>query len=97
MTGHIILPGTRPRPEPSRAAQAVPARVVTARVDGTDAHDASGGAGVVKVPPLAGLVKDWDLPGLPADCAPGRASELLTDAQARARITATPTDGPSAA
>jgi hypothetical protein len=31
-------------------------------------------------------VKDWDMPGLPADCAPGRAPELLTDEQARARI-----------
>jgi hypothetical protein len=31
-------------------------------------------------------VKDWDLPGLPADCAPGRAPELLTDAQVNARI-----------
>nr|WP_031942413.1 helix-turn-helix domain-containing protein [Streptomyces rochei]BAP15802.1 hypothetical protein [Streptomyces rochei] len=33
-----------------------------------------------------GPVKDWDLPGLPADCAPGRAPELLTDAQVNARI-----------
>ncbi|SEB29426.1 hypothetical protein SAMN04490357_0001 [Streptomyces misionensis] len=34
----------------------------------------------------SGPVKDWDLPGLPADCAPGRAPELLTDAQVTARI-----------
>ncbi|MFE3152807.1 hypothetical protein ACFXJ6_40240 [Streptomyces sp. NPDC059218] len=34
----------------------------------------------------AGPVKDWDIPGLPADCAPGRAPELLTDTQAHARI-----------
>ncbi|WP_332010494.1 hypothetical protein OH736_45985 (plasmid) [Streptomyces sp. NBC_01650] len=34
----------------------------------------------------AGPVKDWDLAGLPADCAPGRAPELLTDTQAHARI-----------
>jgi hypothetical protein len=30
--------------------------------------------------------KDWELPDLPADCAPGRAPELLTDTQARARM-----------
>ncbi|MEW1552193.1 hypothetical protein [Streptomyces tsukubensis] len=29
---------------------------------------------------------DWDLPSLPADCVPGRTPELLTDAQAHARI-----------
>ncbi|MFI2026080.1 helix-turn-helix domain-containing protein [Streptomyces olivaceoviridis] len=29
---------------------------------------------------------DWDLPGLPADCAPGRVPDLLTDAQAAARL-----------
>ncbi|MDQ0913727.1 hypothetical protein QFZ22_009799 [Streptomyces canus] len=37
-------------------------------------------------PAPVGPVKDWDLPGLPADCAPGRAPELLTDAQVTARI-----------
>ena len=31
-------------------------------------------------------MKDWDLPGLPAGCAPGRAPELLTDTQVNARI-----------
>lgn len=31
-------------------------------------------------------MKDWDLPGLPADCAPGREPALLTDSQAHARI-----------
>ncbi|MFJ5851250.1 hypothetical protein [Streptomyces sp. NPDC092903] len=30
--------------------------------------------------------QDWDQPGLPADCAPGRAPGLLTDAQAHARM-----------
>ncbi|MFJ8856653.1 hypothetical protein [Streptomyces sp. NPDC102437] len=34
----------------------------------------------------AGPAHDWDLPGLPDDCAPGRRPELLTDGQARARI-----------
>ncbi|TXR91757.1 hypothetical protein EAO73_35840 [Streptomyces sp. col6] len=29
---------------------------------------------------------DWDLPGLPAGCAPGRAPGLLTEEQSRARI-----------
>lgn len=30
--------------------------------------------------------RDWHLPSLPADCAPGRAPQLLTDTQAHARI-----------
>ncbi|NEA18510.1 helix-turn-helix domain-containing protein [Streptomyces halstedii] len=30
--------------------------------------------------------KDWDQPGLPLACAPGRVPELLTDAQAHARM-----------
>ncbi|MCT2544307.1 DUF2637 domain-containing protein [Streptomyces atratus] len=34
----------------------------------------------------AGPTHDWDLSGLPDDCAPGRRPELLTDGQARARI-----------
>ncbi|MFD9684077.1 hypothetical protein ACFWAD_29695 [Rhodococcus sp. NPDC059969] len=34
----------------------------------------------------AGPVKDWDIPGLPADCAPGQKPDLLTDNQAHARI-----------
>ncbi len=60
------------------AAQTAPARV-TARLD--DEHQ--------EQPPTkpAGPVKDWDLPGLPADCAPGRTPELLTDAQVVARMT----------
>ncbi|MFJ6015192.1 hypothetical protein [Streptomyces sp. NPDC092952] len=31
-------------------------------------------------------VKDWDLPDLPPECGSGLAPELLTDAQAQARI-----------
>ncbi|MFF4181554.1 helix-turn-helix domain-containing protein, partial [Streptomyces sp. NPDC001750] len=34
----------------------------------------------------AAPVQDWELPGLPEDCAPGRLPALLTDAQSRARI-----------
>ncbi|MFI9630947.1 hypothetical protein, partial [Streptomyces sp. NPDC052042] len=34
----------------------------------------------------AGPVRDWDLPGLPDACAPGRVPEYLTDAQVTARI-----------
>ncbi|MFF7366043.1 hypothetical protein, partial [Streptomyces sp. NPDC008125] len=61
------------------AAQTAPARV-SARVDADQEQ-----------PPTlpqrpAGPVKDWDLPGLPADCKPGCAPELLTDEQSRARI-----------
>lgn len=37
-------------------------------------------------PAPARPTRDWDLPGLPADCAPGRKPELLTDAQVTARI-----------
>ncbi|MGW6648218.1 hypothetical protein ACWF80_38025, partial [Streptomyces iakyrus] len=58
------------------ATQAAAARVVTARVD-IDEHQEQ---------QPAGPVKDWDLPDLPADCAPGRAPELLTDTQVTARI-----------
>ncbi|MFF3558406.1 hypothetical protein ACFYXL_33895 [Streptomyces tsukubensis] len=58
------------------AAAPGPARV-TARVDEHQEDEPA---------PAAGPVKDWDLPGLPADCAPGRAPELLTDAQVNARI-----------
>ncbi len=59
------------------ASQTAPARVVTARVDEHQEDEPA---------PAAGPVKDWDLPGLPADCAPGRAPELLTDSQVTARI-----------
>ncbi|WP_406723373.1 helix-turn-helix domain-containing protein (plasmid) [Streptomyces althioticus] len=37
-------------------------------------------------PPPPASPHDWDLPGLPADCAPGRKPELLTEAQATARL-----------
>ncbi|MFJ2645047.1 hypothetical protein [Streptomyces sp. NPDC087511] len=52
---------------------------VSARLDVSDRQEQPAAA-------PAGPVKDWDLPGLPADCAPGRAPELLTDTQAHARI-----------
>lgn len=58
------------------AIQVAPARVVTVRVDADEHQEQQ----------PAGPVKDWDLPGLPADCAPGRVPELLTEAQVRARI-----------
>lgn len=68
--------------EPAAAAprQDAPARV-TARVD---EHQEQ---------PPAGPLKDWDLLGLPADCAPGRGPELLTDAQVNARSRLRPHPG----
>ncbi|NEA15550.1 hypothetical protein [Streptomyces halstedii] len=36
--------------------------------------------------PLPRSAQDWDDPGLPADCAPGRLPGLLTVAQVHARI-----------
>lgn len=62
---------------------------ITARVE--DAEEVEGIKGQEHEPPAArpakaALPKDWELPDLPADCAPGRAPELLTDAQSRARI-----------
>ncbi|WP_327278455.1 helix-turn-helix domain-containing protein (plasmid) [Streptomyces sp. NBC_01224] len=76
----------------ARPADRAPARKdVTASV--AAAHAAAGRVSarvdvVDQEPPAekAGPVKDWDLAGLPADCAPGRAPELLTDTQAHARI-----------
>ncbi|MFI1840320.1 hypothetical protein [Streptomyces olivaceoviridis] len=62
------------------AAQAAAPGRVTARIE--DQEDKSAPA----APQPKGPVKDWDLPGLPADCAPGRAPELLTDTQVTARI-----------
>ncbi|MFJ1610452.1 hypothetical protein ACIOHS_45190 [Streptomyces sp. NPDC088253] len=52
---------------------------VTARVDDNERQE--------QQPELpATPVKDWELPELPADCAPGRVPDLLTDEQARARV-----------
>ncbi|GBF63544.1 hypothetical protein TMEN_6171 [Trichophyton mentagrophytes] len=62
------------------AAQAAPGRV-TARIEDQEDEPAP-----QPVPAPAGPGKDWDLPDLPADCAPGRVPDLLTDEQARARI-----------
>ncbi|MFE2718887.1 hypothetical protein ACFXKI_45025 [Streptomyces mirabilis] len=60
------------------AAQTTPARV-TARVDDNERQE--------QQPELPAVpVKDWELPELPAGCAPGRVPKLLTDEQARARI-----------
>ncbi|MFJ5646406.1 hypothetical protein [Streptomyces sp. NPDC093223] len=79
-------PGTTVVSEPTPALQRAvtapaasvpaPARVV-ARIDAADPEPPR---------PATGPVKDWDRPGLPADCAPGRAPELLTDAQVTARM-----------
>ncbi|MEV6134331.1 helix-turn-helix domain-containing protein [Streptomyces violaceusniger] len=41
---------------------------------------------VAPIPEPRHTSQDWDLPGLPAECSPGRAPHLLTDAQATARI-----------
>jgi hypothetical protein len=62
------------------AAQTAPGRV-TARIEDQEDKPARAAG-----PAPAAPVDDWDLPGLPADCAPGRTPELLTDAQAHARI-----------
>ncbi|GAB3006854.1 hypothetical protein GCM10023080_085750 [Streptomyces pseudoechinosporeus] len=62
-------------PAPVAASHAIPAWG-TARVDDHEHQEQ-------QPEPSAGPVKDWDLP---ADCAPGRAPELLTDEQAHARI-----------
>lgn len=62
------------------AAQTAPGRV-TARIEDQEDKPAPAAG-----PAPAAPVDDWDLPGLPADCAPGRTPELLTDAQAHARI-----------
>ncbi|MFG3158195.1 hypothetical protein ACGF7W_39855, partial [Streptomyces sp. NPDC048219] len=74
------------------AAQATPGRI-TARIEDQEDKPAATAPADSKIlerptpqPAPAGPVKDWDLPGLPADCAPGRAPELLTDAQVTARI-----------
>ncbi|MEV8107085.1 hypothetical protein [Streptomyces sp. NPDC088135] len=56
------------------ATQTTPARV-TARVE-TEHQEQ----------PPAGPVKDWDLPGLPAEVRPGIDPVMLTDEQSRARI-----------
>ncbi|MFE2562146.1 hypothetical protein ACFXGT_40325, partial [Streptomyces sp. NPDC059352] len=58
------------------AAQTAPARV-TARLD---EHQEE------KPAPPAGPVKDWDLPGLPAEVRPGVDPIMLTDPQVNARI-----------
>ncbi|MGK5500515.1 hypothetical protein [Streptomyces sp. URMC 125] len=60
----------------SPAAQNGPARV-TARVE--DEHQE-------QPPAPARPPRDWELPGLPAECAPGIDPALITDDQARARI-----------
>ncbi|MET8725503.1 hypothetical protein, partial [Streptomyces misionensis] len=75
------------------AAQATPGRI-TARIEDQEDKPATAPAdskilerpAPQPAPAPAGPVKDWDLPGLPADCAPGRAPELLTDSQVTARI-----------
>lgn len=76
------------------AAQATPGRI-TARIEDQEDKPAATAPADSKIlerpapqpaPAPAGPVKDWDLPGLPADCAPGRAPKLLTDAQVTARI-----------
>lgn len=66
------------------AAQTTPGRV-TARIEDQKAKPATD-PDERPAPVPAGPVKDWDLPGIPSDCAPGRAPELLNDAQAHARI-----------
>ncbi|WP_190175527.1 DUF2637 domain-containing protein [Streptomyces nitrosporeus] len=68
----------RPAPAAVAASQTAPARV-TARLDEHQEEEA-------KPAPAAGPVKDWDLPGLPATCAPGMRPELLTDTQVTARM-----------
>lgn len=72
------------------AAPPAPARI-TARVEDVEDQEhelpAADRPLIPARPQLpAALPKDWELPDLPADCAPGRAPELLTDAQARARM-----------
>ncbi|GAA2268233.1 hypothetical protein GCM10010232_70760 [Streptomyces amakusaensis] len=80
----------QPAPAAVSAAATNPARV-TARVDERQEDEAATPAHsqIWERPapvPAAGPVKDWDLPGLPADCAPGRKPDLLTETQAHARI-----------
>ncbi|MEW1552179.1 DUF2637 domain-containing protein [Streptomyces tsukubensis] len=85
--------GAAPRQDTPAALPAAtpgPARV-TARVDEhqEDEPAAPADSQIWERPapaPAAGPAKDWNLPGLPADCAPGRTPELLTDTQAHARI-----------
>ncbi|WP_217207762.1 hypothetical protein [Streptomyces sp. AC550_RSS872] len=71
-------PARKDAPAPVAASHTTPARV-TARVDDNEHQEQQ-----PKQP--TGPAKDWDLPGLPADCAPGRTPELLTDTQVNARI-----------
>ncbi|MEV6134315.1 hypothetical protein AB0M05_47260 [Streptomyces violaceusniger] len=71
----IPSPAQERKPAPVAAAQTSASARVTSRIE-ADPEPA----------PPAGPVKDWQLPGLPADCAPGRAPELLTDAQVTARM-----------
>ncbi|MFH8477228.1 hypothetical protein [Streptomyces sp. NPDC018000] len=62
------------------AAQTAPNRV-TARVD-TEQREQPTPAPAKP----AGPVKDWELPGLPAEVRPGVEPVMLTDEQSRARI-----------
>ncbi|MER7050544.1 hypothetical protein [Streptomyces jumonjinensis] len=71
---------------PAAVAAAAPVRdwVVTARVEDEHQEPELEPRPVPAAP--AAPVRDWDHPGLPEECAPGRAPELLTDDQSRARI-----------
>ncbi|MEU2856721.1 helix-turn-helix domain-containing protein [Streptomyces syringium] len=78
-----------PRPASASGVSPAPQRpaapVAAAQPRPAGRIDVAIGAGHQEQPP-AGPVADWDLPGLPHDCAPGRRPELLTDTQAHARI-----------
>ncbi|MEV8334433.1 DUF2637 domain-containing protein [Streptomyces niveus] len=90
-------PGARPLRHPAGAARAPQAVPVAGRGAGArpgPCHRPSrppgvGGPGAAACaapalrPAVVGLVRDWELPG---ECVPGRAPELLTDEQSRARI-----------
>ena len=58
----------------------------TANPDPEPAGAPDSGAELPADLPQPRSAQDWDDPALPADCAPGRAPALLTDAQALARI-----------
>ncbi|SEB29568.1 hypothetical protein SAMN04490357_0016 [Streptomyces misionensis] len=68
-------------------ARTTPASVPT-QPQPTDWEDLSGRPKPPASPDWADLsgIRDWDLPGLPAECAPGRRPELLTDSQVTARL-----------
>ncbi|MFD7631810.1 hypothetical protein ACFV7Q_38390 [Streptomyces sp. NPDC059851] len=89
----------RPRPGPAGARRARPGNRgrrparrpprITARVDQHQDDKPAAPADSQnweRPAPAADPVKDWDLPALPADCAPVRAPELLTDTQVVARM-----------